>query len=866
MDDFLKFIISYKVDKGQPYTHVSMGHPVGSYNIPNDKLSSFYKLYTKKYLKIKNDDKSKLHILETHKEVGPIIMDIDFRFNAEFVVRKYKFTDIIQIIKCYFSNIKNYLNITNDKHLKAFIFEKRKPLADKGCVKDGIHIMFPYINTTKDVQHVIRECIVKDFQNNQYFQHLQLKNSLKDVFDEAIISRNSWMMYGSSKPGREPYRLTYILDKDLAEISIDKYLKDNNIIKTIKKLSIRTSIDNVIPVLENKQHEIKEYNNKIAKSLEKKKQSSQLYKNKSSDDILQDVQVLVNLLSSDRSDSFKEWLELGWCLHNIDFRLLDVWIEFSKKSPKYDIGDCDKRWNDFKKGGYELGSLYYWARNDNPEGYAKFQQEKVKDYIETIVVSNQKFTHHDIAMVIYNSFKYQFVCASIKYDSWYEFKNHRWTISEKGHCLRKILSSEVVFKFMAASTEFNNRYTNEASDKWLNGSQECLKTVQNLKTRKYKDDIMIECKEKFYDTKFMNKLDANIYLLGFNNGVYDLQNSIFRDGHPEDYISFSTNIDYIEYNENCEKVQSVYDLFQKIQPEKELYKYLLTSLASYLDGHIADEKLLIWTGTGSNGKSLTVEFFEKIFGDYCTKLPISLLTRKHAASNAASPEVAKTQGRRFGVLQEPANDDKINIGLMKELTGGDKIEARGLYKEPVIFKPQFKLLLTCNDLPKIPSDDGGTWRRLRVLPFKSEFCDDPVEPHQFKKDQYLIEKIDEWKEAFMSILIDYYKIYRKHGLKEPEEVTKHTNEYRKNSDNICEFIDENIESSDTSILKISEIYSLFRDWYKESQTNPRDCPSRQKVKKYFEKKFGKYNQKIGWHLQYKMDNIEMLEDDDDISN
>ena len=36
---------------------------------------------------------------------------------------------------------------------------------------------------------------------------------------------------------------------------------------------------------------------------------------------------------------------------------------------------------------------------------------------------------------------------------------------------------------------------------------------------------------------------------------------------------------------------------------------------------------------------------------------------------------------------------------MKELTGGDKIIARGLHKDSVEFKPQFKMVMTCNDKP-----------------------------------------------------------------------------------------------------------------------------------------------------------------------
>ena len=78
-----------------------------------------------------------------------------------------------------------------------------------------------------------------------------------------------------------------------------------------------------------------------------------------------------------------------------------------------------------------------------------------------------------------------------------------------------------------------------------------------------------------------------------------------------------------------------------------------------------------------------VEFFEECFGDYCCKLPISLLTQKRKASGSAEPEMAKTKGKRFVNTQEPSKGSKINGGLLKELTGGDKISTRALYERNI---------------------------------------------------------------------------------------------------------------------------------------------------------------------------------------
>ena len=832
MNNFNQYVNQYSTSC-PPYTHLNLQG--GKYSIPEDKLDEFNKMY----YDVLTTHKSKLSLVEVHKQTGPIVVDIDFRYRQGKVTR---FNDdiVFELVKTYQTIIKKCLK-TKNLNLECFVFIKPKLKIESSHVKDGIHLIFPYIHTKPNIQYLIREYIIKIYHDNQSFKPLELTktNTLEDIFDKAVIYKNGWIMYGSSKPKSDPYKLSHLLDSNQQELPLSKYSD----IELVNLLSIRR-IDNVILPNNN----ILEDLAKIDAELNKPKPvSAPVFKNKSDPDILTDVQSLINLLHDCRAVDYEKWISLGWCLHNIDYRLLSIWDEFSKKSDKYKEGSCEKLWSKFRNEGYNIGSIKYWAKLDNLEGFTEFLQKKVNTHIQSIIHKNLKFTHYDVAKIVEVNYEYSYVCASLKYDIWFHFNGNRWVKTEKGHELRKLLSTEIADEFSkGAECLISLSYSgNDNSDnKFRANATKCLDMSSQLKTTKYKNDCMTECKEMLYDKTFLTKLDSNITLIGFENGIYDLKENIFRTGSPNDFVSYSTKINYIEYDENNKYIKEVYELIRKIQPEKDLFEYLLTSLSSYLDGQITHEKFIIWTGTGSNGKSLLVLFFEQIFGDYCTKLPISLLTRSRASSSAASPEIAKTLGKRFCVMQEPEENDKINVGLMKEITGGDKIEARGLYQEPVVFKPQFKLLLTCNELPTIPSNDGGTWRRLRVLPFLSEFVDDPVKDNQFKKDPHLIEKLKqaEYGEAFMSILIHYYAKYVKDGLHEPDEVLKYTNEYRKCSDIYSEFIEENIESIEnldkSKLSSQAQVYGVFKDWYRENRPDSK-CPPKSELKASFEKKFGK---------------------------
>jgi phage/plasmid-associated DNA primase len=98
---------------------------------------------------------------------------------------------------------------------------------------------------------------------------------------------------------------------------------------------------------------------------------------------------------------------------------------------------------------------------------------------------------------------------------------------------------------------------------------------------------MDECRGLFYDQTFEEKLDSIEYLLGFNNGVYDLNNDKFRDGRPDDYITMSTTNDYIEYEEDHEYICEIFSIFKQIFPARR--KHLSISLFFFHWDHLFTE-------------------------------------------------------------------------------------------------------------------------------------------------------------------------------------------------------------------------------------------------------------------------------------
>jgi P4 family phage/plasmid primase-like protien len=858
--NFYQFIDKYRVIKSNCQinntkpSHTSMGSILGSFNIPDDKMVHFLKYYQKM---IKSGYVS--GILETHLDQGPILIDLDFKYTLQTDSpnkRIYNDTDIENILKIYNQVIMTYLSI-NEDDINIYVMEKPQPKIiqvddtnNKTSYKDGIHIIYPFICANNKLQFFFRELVLNKIINDKILDHLNLDNTYDDVFDKAIIERNNWLLYGSGKDSNlnNLYKLTKIYDINFDQLDIDEVDWFNlPTLLSIRKFKLNEDHSEYVEGMN------MDKINALYGELIGKKTNNKPY---SLNADIRKAKILTSMLNSNRAKCYSTWIEVGFCLHNIDDILLDDWIEFSQKSPdNFKQGECEKLWSKFKYEGLSIGSLYRWAKEDNPEIYSDFLLNELDD----IIKSSLSITSYSVAKVFYELNKYQYICTSVSKKKWYEFVGHRWTPMDEANSIIKKLNTELADSYIKLAIAFNSKALTSADDerkRLLNNSQIANKIANKLREMSFKKNIIAELAILYYDPKFMEKLDENRYLMGFTNGVYDLKNGYFRNGRPEDFISMSTNCDYIQYSKSNKAILNVYNFFEQIQPETEMREYLLTKLSSFLEGIQRDQKFEIWTGTGANGKGRILKLVLDSFGDYACTIPITLLTKPRADSNSCTPALAMTKGKRCCAFQEPENDDKIYVGHMKNITGGDKLMARSLYSDPVEFYPQFKTILACNKLPDIPSADGGTWRRIRVVPFEMKFVDKPTESFHKKKIDNIDDLITEWRSAFMSILTDKYKSYIKNGIDEPPKVLLQTNEYQNNSDIYMEYIRDNIISTDNKdYITFDDLWEDFKRWYKESNRPDNKKSVKNELKAEIESRLGKLKKGkfIGFRFKTNLD-------------
>ena len=854
--------------KGGEHTHTKIGDTKlnvfgGCYFVPLERMDDFYDIY-KKWTIL---DKNQAFLTEKQPEEGPLLIDIDFRYDISIEQRQHTKEHIVQLVQAIMRGIGRIKTVT--KPLECFVMEKNNPNLLEDKTKDGIHLIVP-IKMDLACKMLVRQYLLKELPT--LWVDLPLINSWEDVVDESVMrGYANWQLYGSRKPGHEAYQLKYIFTctDDIQEQfftpewTFDNFLKltarntdlpvftlnpliqreYDQALQSRKKQNVKllehSAFKSKMPFQLSTKEEVQEFMDGLMENLTKNE-----YRIREAYDY---IMILPEEYWGD--GSYSKWVRVGWALKQTDPRLFVAWIQFSAQWPSFDystIPDLYEKWSGFNthKEGLTLNSIIYWCKISSPEKYKAVYEKTIDHFIKYSAINN---TEYDLAMVLYQMYKDCFVCVSIKNKIWYEFCDNCWKLIDDDCNLRCNISTRMY-------SAYQRMGDSGGDDKKSN----IAKTSELLKKTSFKNNIMKEAMEIFYDRDFYSKLNTNNFLIGCNNCVIDFKAKEARKGRHDDYISMNTKIDYhpvSHYEKECPQIiEDIKAFMAQLFPNENIRRYMWEHLASTLLGNNLNQSFNVYIGSGKNGKSKLVELMTHVLGQYKGTVPISLVTQKRTSIGNTSSEIYQLIGTRYAVMQEPSKGDVINEGIMKEITGGDPVVCRALFKDSVTFTPQFKLAVCTNNLFDIKSNDDGTWRRIRVVNFESKFTSKPYHdpefsvdtyPHQFMLDTTLDEKFETWAPVMLSLLVE--KAYVTQGkVTDCDEVLASSNRYRQSQDIYLDFIGQCIQEHkmpQPCNLKLTAVTDCFKNWY--SVNHGSKVMPLKELKEYLNKKFGNYP-KEGW--------------------
>ncbi|DBA82602.1 TPA: hypothetical protein ACH3X1_006851 [Trebouxia sp. C0004] len=767
-----RLLQDHQVGKGEPFNFTYMDMPFGSFMVPEDKYEAFCKAYT---------DTVNAGVVPplTEKQglAWPLLVDLDFKFSSDVKQRRYTVDLVDTVVKTYFDILGEYIHL-NDGN-KCYVFERADPYLEEkpgkaAILKDGIHLVFSFLKCFERLKWMARDHVIQECRT--LFEQLGTTNTVEDIVDKAVISTNNWFVYLSSKPNRQPYKLTRVLDNASKDIAFKQSRK------LVPFISVVGDVENVsyikeLPLNSSSEKTTLAQPQETARSLPQGENSEdvdqQNDENEEHDQVqFQTLRHAVLGLQDTRAEGYEAWLKVVCGIRNIsrsnnyDDDGHELIHRFSQKSAtRYNDDEVDKKLSSLsikgKGRGIGFGSIKHWLKEDNP----MLQQQlfELQDKVESAIAGGGQ--HVDIAEVFSFMFPQQFVWITTGIRAlFYKFTGTIWERHEDDAGVYKLLDTRVCQTFHDRAKYYEGLIQGEQDlaikEKLEKKRTMSSKIARSLRNMSHLRQVYAAITKMMHNIDFLDRLDTNVDLFAFKDGVLHLPTKQFRKGQPQDMLSV-----YAPYNfptTDATKREELQLFLSQIKPQDDERDYLMDQFSQCLSGRVRKQLVHIFAGPlAGNGKSTLLTLLQRAFGGYFCTMAASYLTQKSAPANNANSIILDCKRARIVGLSEPEEGAHFNAANLKALSGGDEQKAREMYSGKLTkYYPQFRLFILCNDTPEIDGKHQGLARRIRKVNFSSQFTDikEPdLENHIYPINVDMTDKLTQWAPEFMLLLLERYR-------------------------------------------------------------------------------------------------------------
>ena len=276
---------------------------------------------------------------------------------------------------------------------------------------------------------------------------------------------------------------------------------------------------------------------------------------------------------------------------------------------------------------------------------------------------------------------------------------------------------------------------------------------------------------------------------------------------PVYMISQNSNV-YYAPSEDCPIFKRC--LLEWMNDDNEMVRFIQRVMGYCLTGLTSEQCLFWFVGDGANGKSVLIDVFDMLYGDYSKDTNMDAFMTKYNQTN--TNDLARLHNARVVTANESAEGKRINEERIKLISGGEKVTARFLHREFFTFTSKIKLVFATNTLPRVKDFSEGFWRRVRIVNFDRYFP-----PEKRKPREELLGELKRELPGILNFALEGLKQYHKLGLKPPIKVIHATKEYRIEEDEVARWLQDCVDQAADNKITTKEAYQSFMNWFEENE-------------------------------------------------